>query len=657
MGGPRSEASGFEARVDVALGRWVAFVERRAAATAWTIAALALVALVIAATRLGIDSDNIRLLGEDLPVRQRHDAFARVFPNLTNALLVVVDGPTPEAARSGAQALAERLAARRDAFTDVYLPGSGPFFERNGLLYLTPDELAELGDQIARLQPFLLALEREPTIARLATLVGHGLEHLEQAGDPEQLAGVLDRIGRATVSVYAEYPVTVSWEELFVSGSALEASTRRVIVAEPVLDFDSPLPAAHPLRVIRETAAALEAPDLRVRVTGNPALNHEEMLALVWDVGVSGVVSFALVVLLLWLALRSWRLVAAGVATLVAGLVFTTAFAALAIGRLNLISLTFAVMYIGLGIDFTIHLGMHYAELRRGGADNQAALRGATRLVGASLVLCALSTTIGFYAFLPTDYLGVAELGAIAGTGMIVILVLAVTLFPALLCSWLRPPEDERPRPELALPAGWSRAIVRHPRAVRRAAAVVALACLLALPAVRFNPNVVELRNPRTESVQAFQDLVGEGGPATPWYADVLAPDLAAADALAARLRAVPGVARAVTLSDYVPADQEEKRAILADVAMLLDPGVGGDAPPPPAATPAEQIAALRALRDALAAERIARDPTPFGASARKLREVLDAFVLLAEHDTDPAPELARLETALLGALPRQLAR
>src|SRR5690606_367893 len=192
--------------------------------------------------------------------------------------------------------------------------------------------------------------------------------------------------------------------------------------------------------------------------------------------------------------------------------------------------------------------------------------------VGASLVLCELSTTIGFYAFLPTDYLGVAELGAIAGTGMIVILVLAVTLFPALLCSWLRPPEDERPRPELALPAGWSRAIVRHPRVVRRAAAVVALACLLALPGVRFNPNVVELRNPRTESVQAFQDLVGEGGQATPWYADVLAPDLAAADALAARLRAVPGVARAVTLSDYVPADPEEKRAILADVAMLLDP-------------------------------------------------------------------------------------
>jgi hopanoid biosynthesis associated RND transporter like protein HpnN len=655
LGGPRAGESGFERRVDAVLARWVGFVERYAAAVAWAIVALTLVALGIAAARLGINSDNIRLLGEELPVRQRHDEFARVFPNLTNALLVVVDGPTPEAARQGAERLAARLAGRSGDFTDVYLPGAGPFFERNGLLYLTPEELSELGDQIARLQPFLIALEREPTIARLASLVHAGLERFPSAGDPAAMAAVLDRIGHATVSVYEEYPVAVSWEDLFVRGSALEATTRQVIVAEPILDFDSALPAADALRAVRAEAAALAAPELRVRVTGNPALNHEEMLALVWDVGVSGVVSFALVVGLLWLALRSWRLTAAGVATLLVGLVWTTAFAALAIGDLNLISLTFAVMYIGLGIDFAIHFGMHYAELRRQGTQNETALRGATRLVGSSLVLCALTTTIGFYAFLPTDYLGVAELGAIAGTGMVVILFQALTLFPALLFSWLRPPAGDVPKPELRLPAGWSGALARHPRAVRRAAALAALACLFALPFLRFDPNVVELRNPRTESVQAFQDLVAAGGAATPWYADVLAPDLATANALAARLRETPGVARAITLSDYVPADQEDKRAILADVALLLEPGVGET--PAPAATPAEQIAALRALRDTLAAERIERDATAFGASARKLRGELDAFLARVERDADPRPELARLEAALLGSLPRQLAR
>jgi len=402
VGGSRAGEKGFEARVDAALGRWVGFVERHAGATAWTIVALTLAALALAAGRLGINSDNIRMLGEDLPVRQRHDEFARVFPNLTNALLVVVDGPTPEAARNGAQELSERLLQRRDAFADVYLPGAGPFFERNGLLYLTPEELSDLGDQIARLQPFLIALEREPTIASLTSLVRVGLERFDPADDPAALAAVLDRIGRATVSVYEEYPIAVSWEDLFVRGSALEAATRQVIVAEPILDFDSALPAADALRAVREEAAALAAPALRVRVTGNPALNHEEMLALVWDVGVSGIVSFAIVVGLLWLALRSWRLVATGVATLLVGLVWTTAFAAVAIGDLNLVSLTFAVMYIGLGIDFAIHLGMNYAELRRNGEESGAALRGAMRLVGSSLVLCALTTTIGFYAFLPT---------------------------------------------------------------------------------------------------------------------------------------------------------------------------------------------------------------------------------------------------------------
>lgn len=662
-----------EARLDDALDAWVGSVERHARLVAWAVLLVTLGSLGWAATHLGVNSDNIRMLGEDLPVRQRHDEFARVFPNLTNALLVVVDGPTPEATRRAADALALRLSAQPEHFVEVFRPGSGAFFERNGLLFRTPEELEALGDQIAEFQPFLVALDRDPTISTLTSLVEAGLERFDPGTtDPSTWTAVFDRISHATVTVYEEYPVAVSWEELLLRGSALETRTREVLVVEPVLDFDSVLPAADALAAIRAAAAEGSAepgtPEVRVRITGNPALNHEEMLALAWDIGVLGLLSFSIVAGILWLALRSWRLLVAALATLLAGLVWTTALASITVGHLNLVSLTFAVLYIGLGIDFAIHLLMHYAEQRRRGVEHRAALRGATRLTGSSLALCALTTSIGFYAFLPTDYLGVAELGLIAGSGMLVILFHTLTFLPALLSSWLEPPPGIELPEEPRLPAAWSQALERHPVAIRRAAAVAAVAALFTLPGLRFDPNVVDLRNPETESVQTFRDLVADGGAATPWYADVLAPDLAAARELATRLRAVPGIERTVTLADYVPAEQDVKRELLGDIALLIDSGTGpatngasdGDTPsdvPEPARDPREQVAALRELRDALAADWLESDRTPLGASARRLRAELDGFLERVARDADPSPELAQLEATLLSALPRQIDR
>jgi hopanoid biosynthesis associated RND transporter like protein HpnN len=654
--------SRFEARTDAAIAACIGWAERRARAVVVGTLVLTTLLAGFAVTRFGVDSDPIRLISERLPFRQRHDRFAALFPNLTNALLIVVEGQSPAQARSAAERLAGRLAPQRERFRDVYVPGSGAFFERNGLLYRSADDLDELGDQIARMQPFLLAIEREPTLANLALLVRTGLERVPaERIDAAGWSAVLDRFSDAAVAVHTEFPLRISWEELLLRGSPLEVGARQVIIAEPVLDFGSLLPAGRAMRAVRDAAAGLAEPGLRVRLTGNPALNDDEMRSLAWDVGWSGLLSFAAVVVLVWLALRSGRLVVASLATLLVGLVWTGGFAVLAVGHLNLVSATFAVLYIGLGIDFAIHLGMHFAELQRAGVETPLALREAGRRVGASLVLCALTTTIGFYAFLPTDYRGVAELGLIAGTGMVVILVLSFTFLPALLSSWLAPPRQVEPRAELRLPVGWSRGFERHPGIVRGVALAGSLGAAALLPGLRFEPDVVDLRNPGTESVQAFQDLVATGGLASPWFADVLAPDLDAARELAERLRAAPGVGRVVTLADFVPADQEEKREILADLALLIDPAAFAIGPrdpsPAPSPSPAEQVAALRALHGVLAAPWLETDRSTLGASARRLRNELARFLARVELAGDPGPELARLEALLLADLPRQVGR
>ena len=650
----------FETRVTDLLCAWIEFVRRRARGVVALIAVATLLLGVYTVRNLGVNSDNLRLIAEDLPFMQRHREFARVFPLLGNSLIVLVDGQNPELARDGAEALVRTLAARPQRFKDAYVPGGGPFFERNGLLYRSLEDLEEFSDQLVQVQPLIAELERGGTIADLAGLVRGGLERVGKVGpSPEDWSAVLDRIGSATVEVYDEYPLSISWEDLLLQGSALEVSTRRVIVVEPVLDFDSLLAAGAALAEIREAAQGLGlVPErgVRVRITGNPALNYEEMLGMAWDVGWTGLLSFAGVALLLWFAFRSKRLVTATLITLVIGLVWTTAFAAAAVGHINLISICFTVLFIGLGVDFAIHHGMNYLELRRRGDDHAAALRGATEICGTSLVLCALTTTIGFYAFVPTDYLGVAELGLIAGTGMIVILAQTLTLLPALMTLGLQPSDTERLRAARRRHVLGAACLHRHPHGVLVVSGLLAVGSLALVPRLRFDPNVVRMRNPDTESVQAFNELLADRDIASPWTIDWIAPDLEVAVANAKGARDLDVVKRALTLADFVPADQPEKLEILADLELMLEPmrREGANALPESVEM---QVAALRELRDFLAASKIDDKRSPLRDSIQLLRRQLDEFLERVDRERDPAGALARLEQVLLGNLPQQIAR
>ena len=321
-------------------------------------------------THLGINSDNVTLISERVPARQNYLEFTESFPNIENVMLVVVDGETPEVAREATYTLRDALGARPDLFRDVYIPGSGDFFERHGLLYRDLDDLDEFALQISSVQPILTALEREPTVANLATLIQRGLEQRDQADSAlADLTVLLDRVGDATVEAYQEFPIEISWEEILQRGSSVETIDQWTIVADPVLDFDSLFAAADPMAEIRRIALEHDLdPDhgVTVRLTGNPVLNYEEMAGLLWDIGLGGVITFGFVVLVLIRALRSVRLVVASVVTLLVGLVWTGALAAATVGALNLVSLAFAILFIGLGVDFAIHLGMAYVDgLRR----------------------------------------------------------------------------------------------------------------------------------------------------------------------------------------------------------------------------------------------------------------------------------------------------
>ncbi|UCE85822.1 MAG: MMPL family transporter [Deltaproteobacteria bacterium] len=651
-------------QLDAVLGRvlaaWVDGVRARAAAVVVGTLLVTVPLLVYTALGLGINSDNVRLLADDVPSQRALTEFALAFPILNDALIVVVDAPTPERARDAAEALAGRLAEQPDRYRDVYVPGGGHFFERNGLLYWSVDELEDFVDHMSGLQPLIAELERDDSVASLANMVQAGLESgpLEPAGGA-RWAAILDEVGQATHAAYTRYPVAVAWDELLRTEPPAAGSTRSVILLDPVLEFDSLLAAAPSMRGIREAAQALgydAASGVQVRITGNPALNYEEMLGLAQDIVVAGVFCFLLVGYVLYRALRSLRLVIAALATLLVGLVWTAAFATAAVGQLNLVSIAFAVLFIGLGVDFAIHLGMHYVALRRDGFDHAAALQDAARHVGSSLVLCAITTAIGFYVFVPTDYRGVAELGLISGTGMVIILAQTLTFFVALISSWLPYVDAPDARESLRFDARWFAAFTGRPRAVRAAALVLGLAAIFTLQWARFDPNVVRMRDPSTESVQAFNDLLAQNDQTSPWFANVVAPDLRTAERLSRRLSNLDVVGRVITLEDFVPEHQELKREILTDLAMILE------APRPTASATGrpsveERLDALRELRDFLSRSALSRGSSELAASIRSFRDRLDGFLDTVEREGGAEQALANLERSVLAPLSKQLRR
>lgn len=654
----------FENRRSVALSRWVDGARTHSGWVILFCGILTVGAAIYAALFLGINSDNVRLVSEDLPSRRNHEAFARIFPNLDNALMVVIDGKTPELAREGAGALLARLREDTENIEKAYLPGGGDFFENHGLLYRSPEDLDAFADQMARLQPLLAALESDPSLDRLTSLVEAGLDEARSDSQealiaPEEWAVILDSIGEATVAVYTEFPLALSWEELLLRGSAVEVSHRQVIVVHPILDFQSFLAGGRVLDRIRSQAEELDLNTERgitVRITGNPALNYEEMIGLAWDLGLGGVICFFFVIAILFRALRSFKLVMAAVVTLLTGLIWSAAYAAATVGHLTLVSASFAILFIGLGVDFGIHLGMAYADQLRSGKAHEEALRSAANQVGGSLLICTFTTAIGFFVFVPTDYLGVAELGLIAGGGMFIIFFLTLTLMPALLSRWLRVDPQAELSKELHFRSTWWRVFDSYPGAVIVVAAAAFIFSLTQIPSARFDVNVVEMRDPTTESVQTFNDLLSESGALSPWFVNSVAGDLESANRLADQMRSLDTVSHTLTLSNYVPEEQEEKLEILSDLGYLMD------APPlrselAPEADLKKQVAALKQLRDYLSQPWLEEEGSDLRQSVRLLRDEINVFLDRLEVDPDPDAALEKLDELLLSGLAGQIER
>ncbi len=634
------------------LAWWARWVMRRAT---WIVAATPFVAaalLLYTVRNLGVDTDTSRMVNDDLEYRRAYLAYQAEFPTREDEVLVLVEGVTPDVAEDAARALAAELRRDTAAFASVYRPGAGPFFERQALLYLDPDSLARMVDRVEEVGDWLRDLENDPSL--------HGLEAtLTRAMRDRPDTDLRPFLGLIAASVYAAtegsfYPV--SWQALLQGRAPEPSERRRTIIVRPRAN-SSALPAGETIDRVRELVTELglvQRNGVQVRLTGTSAIEHEELLTAVDGVRQAGLLALVMVIGILYLGLRSWRLMAASLASLIVGLIGTSAFAAFVVRDLNLISVAFAVLYIGLGIDYAIHLCLRYRELRLLGEDSDYALEHAVRQIGASLTLSAVTTAACFYAFIPTDFAGVSELGVIGGTGMFVSLLTTLTLLPAVLHTLpMRTGDAER---RALAPRGLPRAgrlVQRVPRSILGVAGALTLVSLALAPRARFNHNALDLRDPDTESVQAYRLLLADTA-AKPLTISILRPDPANARETAELVKPLTEVDGVRMLEDFVPDEQTTKLRHIARLDSILAV--------PPGATDASGSSEsgedpLRRLQGSLTDYRWRAEPEQ-AALARRLYHLLRRWDRrVAEWPAgDRSEHSARLETALVGSLPGRLA-
>jgi hopanoid biosynthesis associated RND transporter like protein HpnN len=590
--------------------------------------ALAIGAGAYTARNFSINTDINTLISPDLDWRKRDNQFEKAFDR-ERTILAVVEAPTPELTSSAAKALERKLAGDTQHFESVQPLGSGEFFDKNGLLFLPVDEVGKLTGQFASAAPLIEIMAGDPSIRGLTGALETGLAGVKRGQIKlDSTERPFNLIAQTVENVLNKGNATFSWREL-VSDKPLADSDRRAFIEfKPILDFNALEPGKAATDAIRQAATDLNFAgeyNARVRLTGPVPIANEEFATVQDGAIVNGIGTVLVVLVILWMALHSSKIIFAVFLNLFIGLSITTAVGLMMVGSLNLLSVAFAVLFVGLGVDFGIQFSVRYRSERFKNDDLPLALEKAAERSAVPLSLAAMATAAGFLCFLPTDYKGISELGKIAGAGMLVAFLTSITVLPALL-KMLNPPGEGEPV-GYAFLAPVDHFLEKHRVVIIVGTLLVAVAGLPLLYFMKFDFNPINLRNSKVESIATFLDLRKD--PNTGANAiNVMTNSEADAKKIEAKLEKVPEVLRVMSLDSFVPEDQPAKLKLIAQGAKILNPALNPDSVDA-APSDAENVEALKGSVESL--RKTAGDAKGPGAVAS--RRLADALAKLAESN------------------------
>lgn len=623
---------------------------------------LAAISTNYAVNNLSINTDTAELIAPDAPFQQNRRKFEQAFAQDMHTLLLVVESDAPELTKAATKRLSRLLSADKVNFKSVYIPNDNEFFRKNGLMFLDLNDLQIISSNLAQAQPFIGRISEQPNLSGFLSILNDALKNTgSEQSVPLDLAALIQKVTQSVHKSINGENSLLSWEDL-IAEKKISVSTPKsgFIIVLPIFDYTKIRPAENAIEAIRKKVAEVQDPNLpavKVWVTGEVGLEDDELLGMSTGTFTATIFSIVLVVFILLFAYRSFSLALATLMAIALGMGFCAAFAAASVHKLNLISVAFAVSNIGLGVEYAIHFCLRYRDSLLIHIDKRHAIGTTLVSTSPSLLLCAGTTAIGLYSFIPTDYQGVSELGLLAGTSLFICLLVTLLVLPALLTIFPAPVNSQlqataKPQDKMLTRVAGNMAlfVLRSAKPITYLTGVLAVIAVLLTFKVQTDFNPINLRDPKTDSVIAFKNLL-KNKETSPMTLTVLARSEAETKELQRKLAAVKSVDKTVSLFDFMPSDQEDKLAYIEEMAMILGtrarsfPALIQDADPVP------MINSLISTLDNTIAQPL--DP--------KQTEIYQAFKhelqdILLELSTRQEPNrrlfIEKIQTTLIGTLP-----
>jgi hopanoid biosynthesis associated RND transporter like protein HpnN len=559
---------------------------------------LILAALSIGFTVTHLQFNTLRedLISKDMKFHALYQQYRERFKDF-DGMIVVVEGEQPEAMKQFADQLVERLHNRPEISSEIYYKVDTGYFKDKSLLFLEADAFEQLADKLKSHQDFLERLNTSPGLNTLLTSLNReistgvvdslltdllGTED-EEEGDTADLSLLISLLGQMTRHVEGDTAYRSPWgtflsEEsntLREDGYLVSDDERLLFLLlnpqETEGDFAGSKNAIEGIRAIVRGLAP-DFPKITVGMTGGEVISSDEMFTTHSDVKNASKYALVGVALLFMLFYRGVTEPLLAVFTLIVSIAWAMGYTTLAVGHLNIISVVFTTILIGLGIDFGIHILCRYREERRLGNGVCLAMRNTLQQTGRGNLAGAVTTAIAFGAMVFTDFVGIVELGIIAAGGIVLCWLGMVLLLPALISL-----EERWRKPEHVLPErvgkrdAFFEKVYSHYYVIIFVSLALLTWCGYVSKDLYFDYNLLNMQAKGTEAVR-FEMKIIENAKRASWNAALIADDMQDAKAKYKVLKAMPSVGKVESLLMAIPENQEARIEQVKTLAPLIDP-------------------------------------------------------------------------------------
>jgi hypothetical protein len=559
-------------------------------------AALFALSVFITVKYLKFDTNRDNLVGQNEKYQHAFLAYKKEFPQQDD-LAVVVESENLEKNRQFIERLGAKVLAQPAYFTNVIFNNDLKMLGRKALLFVPEPDLVELHNQLHGYVPFIEKFGQTTNLVSFFDLINKEFRTSSQEtnAQTESLVGALPALERILAQADASLhrpgtPPSPGVTALFdPSGSAetniyvtYDKGRLFVLSAQP----KTIPPEADPIktgqdqdnfngecvRLLRKLVAEtqLEVPGVNAGVTGMPVLDYDEMVQSQKDTMVASIVSLIICSLIFIYGYNETGRPIKATICLIVGLAYTLAFATIVIGHVNILTVTFVPMLVGLAIDFGVHLITRYEEELRHGKTEEAALTTAMVFTGQGIFTGAFTTAGAFLAMYFTRFKGIQEMGLICGGGLAICFVPMMTLLPVLLLRGRQNVIDHEvgePRHRAQIESLW----LKHPRTVLGCTLILCALAATQIHKVRFDYNVLQLQSTSLASVQTEEKLIHSAGQSL-LYGVVIADTPSEAVTLEQQITNLPAVASAQTMANYLVENPTNKLRLIGEIKRELAP-------------------------------------------------------------------------------------